>query len=286
MKIFLTGGTGFIGSHFLNQALAAGHQVRCLRRSSQSKPRIKLREEPEWLGLPLDKIEPRHLEGADVVVHLAASGMPPQASSWEGCMKTNFCDQNQLLNASNEAGISNIIIAGSYSEYGTSALRYDLIPCDAPLEPVGCYATSKACACVAAVSYCREKHIRLSYLRIFSAFGDGQFEKNFWPSMRKAAFAGEDFPLTLGEQIRDFIPVEDVAARFLAEATHLSTLDPELPTHIRIANVGTGRPQSLRQFAEYWWNHWKAKGQLVFGAVPYRKDEVMRYVPDLEVKEL
>jgi nucleoside-diphosphate-sugar epimerase len=115
--------------------------------------------------------------------------------------------------------------------------------------------------------------------------------------------------MTHGEQIRDFIPVEDVAARFLAEAIGMAeigdrrleiginqepgtknqepkTRNEEPESKIRIAHIGSGRPQSLRQFAEYWWNHWEAKGQLLFGAVPYRENEIMRYVPDLKVNEL
>ncbi len=43
MRLFVTGATGFIGSHFVNQALAAGHEVVALRRTEQSRPRIELR---------------------------------------------------------------------------------------------------------------------------------------------------------------------------------------------------------------------------------------------------
>ena len=48
MKIFVTGGTGFIGSHFLKQALAIGHDLICLRRPG-SRTRIPLKSEPTWL---------------------------------------------------------------------------------------------------------------------------------------------------------------------------------------------------------------------------------------------
>ena len=46
----------------------------------------------------------------------------------------------------------------------------------------------------------------------------------------------------------------------------------------RIRNLGSGRPQSVRQFAEYWWREFGARGKLLFGSLPYRSDDVMRYV--------
>ncbi len=79
-----------------------------------------------------------------------------------------------------------------------------------------------------------------------------------------------------GEQIRDFIPVESVAQAFLR------VLDIPLDTRHStplVANIGTGKPQTLRAFAEHWWKHWGATGKLLPGALPYRPNEVMRYVP-------
>ena len=53
MKIFLTGGTGFVGSHFINKAHDAGHEIISLKRH-RSKSRIDLKKEPEWVYGNLD----------------------------------------------------------------------------------------------------------------------------------------------------------------------------------------------------------------------------------------
>ena len=95
--------------------------------------------------------------------------------------------------------------------------------------------------------------------------------------LRKAALAGEDFPMTLGEQVRDYMPVMDIAESFTKALT--MQLLPGKPV---IANIGSGNPQTLRAFAEFWWERFQAKGKLHVGAVPYRKGEVMRYVPDIK----
>jgi nucleoside-diphosphate-sugar epimerase len=83
--------------------------------------------------------------------------------------------------------------------------------------------------------------------------------------------------MTAGEQVRDFIPVELVADAFIA-ALSRSDLKPGEP---QVENLGTGKPQTLRAFAEHWWKIWGAKGALRFGTLPYRPNEVMRYVPKI-----
>jgi nucleoside-diphosphate-sugar epimerase len=86
--------------------------------------------------------------------------------------------------------------------------------------------------------------------------------------------AGGDLSMTAGEQVRDFTPVEQVAARLLSACRW--DIDQGNPL---VENVGTGHPQSIREFAEHWWTRWNAPGRLLFGALPYRRGEVMRYVP-------
>ncbi|MEI8283803.1 MAG: hypothetical protein WCG52_02325, partial [bacterium] len=59
-----------------------------------------------------------------------------------------------------------------------------------------------------------------------------------------------------------------------------STSDTRNSTLV-VANIGTGHPQTIRSFAEHWWKKWDAKGKLLPGALPYRDNEVMRYVPEV-----
>jgi len=148
---------------------------------------------------------------------------------------------------------------------------------DAPLEPTHAYAASKAAATMAAVALAVEQQVELVLLRPFHVFGEGEASQRFWPSLRKAALAGEDFPMTVGEQIRDFIPVEKVADAFVSALarTDLRAGEP------KIKNVGTGKPQTLRAFARHWWKQWGAQGKLKIGDVPYRVNEIMRYVPQI-----
>ncbi len=275
MKIFVTGGTGFIGSHFLDQALRAGHEVVALRRSPSSKPRIPITGSPIWLDKTMPEVTAGDMRGADVLVHLAAAGVSPQQATWSELFRANVDDSLALWLTAADAGLRRFVICGSCFEYGSSAERYEFIPVDAPLEPVNAYGASKAAATMAVSALTMERELQTTVLRPFHAFGKGEADGRFWQSLKLAAHTGRDFPMTRGDQIRDFMPVEAVASSLLHVCEHKNAPSGK-PV---IENVGMGRPQSLRSFAEYWWKEWGAKGRLLPGAVSYRAGEVMRCVP-------
>ena len=275
MQIFLTGGTGFIGSHFLRQSLQDGHTVRALRRSRASKPRIKSIFSPRWIDCQLDEVCPSDLSGCEALVHLAAHSVHYPFDTLSNCLRWNLSSVLTLFEKARLAGVQRFIVAGSCFEYGHSGERYEYIPSNAPLEPANSYAVSKAAATLALSQWASEHQLHLEILRVFHVYGDGESASRFWPSLRRAALSGSDFPMTAGLQIRDFVPVESVAKAFLARTTakHI-----DFPS-VQVLNVGTGRPSSLLAFAQQWWEAWNASGFLLEGVVPYRENECMRYVP-------
>lgn len=274
MKIFLTGGTGFIGTHFLRSPHGRSHEILALRRPGSSCC-LPLRNEPTWVSGGLDTVAEQRLAGCDALVHLASPGVSPKKADWEELFKWNVTETLRLVDSARRAGVRRVVVAGTFAEYGRSADRFDPIPPEAPLEPTYGYAASKAAASVALNAYAIEHGVELAYLRVFSAFGDGQFEANFWPALKKAALAGNDFPMTSGEQVRDYMPVEDVASCFWTVVTR-TVLTPGRPL---TANVGSGRAVSMRDFAEEWWARFQAAGSLQIGALPYRSNEVMKFIP-------
>jgi nucleoside-diphosphate-sugar epimerase len=275
MKIFLTGGTGFIGSHLLRLLGTTDHKVTALRRVS-SQPCIDIGSEPLWLVKEMDRLEPIDFAGMDTLVHLASVGVSPKTSTWRDLLYWNVSVMADLLEKAHAAGVRRFVLAGSYAEYGLSADRYDFIPADAPLLPSTPYAASKAAGFIVANTFAIEKSIELYYLRIFSAYGEGQYINNFWPALRAAALSGADFPMTLGGQVRDFIPVERVAETFLCSIEGSSSVQKGVPF---VENVGTGRPMSMLEFAEKCWTDWGAKGKIIAGVKPYRLNEPMRFAP-------
>ena len=278
MKIFLTGGTGFIGSHFINKAISKGIKVIALRRSKSSKPRIPLAEDPLWLDKGMDEVVKEDFLGCDILVHLAAHSANVPYDTLEQCIHWNVNMPLKLFRCAVAANLKNYIVAGSCFEYGDSGMRYEFIPTDAPLEPTLSYPASKAMASIAFSQLAKELKLKLKILRIFQVYGEGEAESRLWPSLRKAANSGDNFSMTAGEQVRDFVNVDNVAEKFVmacfGEWNDSKTL--------YIQNIGSGEPMTIRSFAEYWWQKWGAKGKLKIGKIDYRKGEIMRYVPSLD----
>ncbi len=272
MRVFVTGGTGFVGRHFLRQALAAGHDVTAVHRPGSNRE-LGPGRAPCWLERGLDEVAQPDLAGHQVLVHLAAHTANHPYDTLEKCRHWNVTVPLQLFTRAHQAGVSRQIAAGSCFEYGRAAERYDFVPPDAPLEPIGTYPASKAAASVALAKQARATGSRLSLLRIFQVFGPGEPPARFWPSLRAAAESGRDFPMSPGEQVRDFIRVEDVAGRFVQE------LERAVPAgQPEILHVATGQPQTLLAFATHWWTAWNARGRLQPGSMPYRAGEIMRLV--------
>jgi nucleoside-diphosphate-sugar epimerase len=281
MKIFLTGGTGFIGSHLLSLLGTTTHKVTALRRCS-SLPCIDIGREPLWLDKAMDMLELSDFSGIDVFVHIASTGVSPKTESWHDLFYWNVLVMLDLLEKAHMGGVKRFVLIGSCAEYGLSADKYDFIPVDAPLFPTSPYAASKAAGFIAANTFAIEKQIELSYLRIFSAYGEGQYSSNFWPSLRAAALSGADFLMTPGGQIRDFVPIGNVAKSILGSIEDHGVVQKGIPF---VANVGTGHSVSMLEFAEKFWAEWGATGRIIAGAKPYRAHEPLRFVPKMNKTE-
>ena len=276
-KILITGGSGFIASYVARRCIERNCEILLQTRAGKIMDDLAHCQAVKLLNCSFLALAPELLNGIDCIIHLASAGVSPRKSEWDELEEVNIkgalamCQLAQKLKA-------NIVMAGSYSEYGRSGLRYNEIPVDAPLEPTFPYAVSKAAGCQVALGFARSEGLGVAYLRIFNAFGLGQHESNLWPSLIKAAKSDQDFGMTEGQQIRDFVPVEDVANQFADAATELEMREGS-PF---VSNVGSGKTVTVREFSEYWWKRCDAKGSLKIGSEPYRANEVMRFVPSLK----
>ena len=274
MNIFITGGTGFIGSNFIERALKKNFKVTALKRNNDSNPSIKLSNEPTWLISSIENIKASQLKDFDVIIHLASAGVSPKKCSWNELSKTNILDSFELIKKANNAGCKRIIISGTAFEYGYSANLFERIPINAPLIPLTLYGASKVAGFYKLYSYALNNEIEFYYPRIFSVYGHGQYHKNFWPSLYNSAVKGDDFKMTNGDQIRDFIHIDDVVSK-LIEGCLRKDLLAKKPL---VENIGTGRGITLKNFAISQWLKFAKGGELLFGEINERENEIQRLV--------
>ena len=96
--------------------------------------------------------------------------------------------------------------------------------------------------------------------------------------MKLAAITGNDFYMTLGNQIRDFIKVEEVAQHLLNAISREDVLTGK-PL---VVNIGTGFGQSLKEFAMKEWKNFGAKGELLPGKLESRINEIKQMVANID----
>ena len=215
MKILVTGGAGFIGSHVVRLLLDAGHQVAVLDNFSHGYKESVDSRAKLLVGDINDRGKTKAaLKGIDAVIHMAGLIVVPESVA----NPTAYCDNNvigtvSLLETMRNTGVKKIIFSSSACVYGTP----DKLPImeDAQIKPDNPYGACKASVESFLQSFNAVYGIDAVILRYFNPYGPGELhepETHAIPNFIKSALSKKPIPLYWqGEQIRDFIYIEDLA---------------------------------------------------------------------------
>ena len=248
MRFLITGGAGFIGVPLANKLVQQGHTVRVLDDLSAGD---RSRLDPA-VNFTRGDIEDkpkvwRLLSKVDCVYHLAARVSVPESVLYpREYNKTNVSGTVAIMEAMRDAGIQRVVLASSGAVYGEQKLAkvHEKLPPD-PTSP---YAVSK----LAAEGYVRTIgggwQIETVALRIFNAYGPGQAIPPTHPPVipqfiRQILGNGSLVICGNGQQVRDFVYVDDVIRALVAAAT-AEKIDRQ------IINIGTGVGTSINQLVE------------------------------------
>lgn len=191
------------------------------------------------------------------LIHLAWGGLPNYESNSH--FEVELPIQYRFLDALLTQGLKRVVVAGTCLEYGSisGALREDAIA--APHTP---YGFAKNTLRQMLEFRQTAKPFELVWARLFYLFGDGQNPKSLYSQLQAAVAAGAAaFPMSGGEQVRDFSDVADVARVIVT----LGLTDADLG----IVNVCSGTPRTVRSLVEGWIkeNNWSITPDL--GRYPY-----------------
>jgi len=254
MRITVSGGAGFIGSHLVDRLVENGHHVVVLDDFSSGHRANLPEDHPRLRILEGDAADPRAAaaatDGASVVVHLAA--VASVRASIEHPVTThraNLIATLIMLEAACAAGAQDFLYASSAAVYGDSQDRP--IAEDAPKTPLSPYAADKLAGEHYLAHYHRTGRIRGVAFRFFNVYGPRQDPTSPYSGVisifARSARRGE--PITVygdGEQTRDFVYVSDVVDQ-LAAAIAAAPSRPSDGGELPVFNLGTGRDVSLRQ---------------------------------------
>ncbi len=240
MTIVVTGASGFVGRHVLH-ALAALTEEEIVAVSRHVPNALPKDVRHVALDLAQAKKEDyARLGNPDTLVHLAWGGLPNYLSRHH--FEIELPRHYRFLRFMIEAGLSSLLVTGTCYEYGMvdGALDEDRQPL--PANP---YAFAKV-ALLRQLEFLRAGHpFALTWARLFYTWGDGQSPTSIYPLLLAAAAGGDStFPMSSGEQLRDYLPVSAVADILARLALRRAD--------VGVVNVSSGEPVSIRALVERW----------------------------------
>ncbi|MHB2017242.1 MAG: SDR family oxidoreductase [Candidatus Xenobia bacterium] len=252
MRVLVTGGAGFIGSHLVDRLLDDGREVVVLDNFSSGRPsnlahiagnsRLQVHE--------VDVTDQRRImpyfEGVDQVYHIAGIGdIVPSIENPRPYYDSNVSGTVSVLEATRQNGVRRLVYAASSTCYGMP----DVFPTpeSAPIRPQFPYALTKYLGEQCVMHWGHVYQLPVVSLRLFNVFGprsrtSGSYGAVFGVFLAQK-LAGK--PLTVvgdGTQTRDFTYVSDVANAFVTAA------DSSLTD--MILNVGSGGTCSVNRLAD------------------------------------
>ncbi len=262
MKAAVTGATGFIGRHVVAALAAAGAETVEVGRSVEGANAVRL----DIHDAPADAFV--KMGSPDVVIHLAWAGLPNYKSLHH--FEDELPAQYRFLSGLVRSGLKRLVVTGTCFEYGMQpgALSEDMTA--VPTNPYGFAKDSLR----RQLQYLKAAQpFDLVWARLFYMYGEGQAANSLLPQLQTAVARGDaSFNMSGGEQLRDYLPVSEIA-RILVALAH-SDRD------CGVVNVCSGKPVSVRSFVESWLAERGGAIALNRGHYPYPDYEPMAFWGD------
>ena len=269
MKVAVTGAAGFVGRHVAAQLEKRGNAPTLVVRPGSPIPH----------GLPGDRvvlmdIGDAHADAYDrlgrpeMLSHLAWGGLPNYSSPRH--LEEELPAHRSFLRGLLDAGLAGLAVAGTCLEYGmqSGALREVL-----PTAPVTAYGKAKDALRTELEHLRRIRPFNLTWARLFYLHGEGQAPGSLLPQLEGAIARGDGaFNMSGGEQLRDYLPVDE-AAGYLVDLA-LNGRDNG------VVNVCSGQPISVRELVEGVVARHSSSIELNLGHFPYPEYEPMAFWGD------
>lgn len=271
MKILVTGATGFIGHHVVKWLVDHGYTVIATGTSEEKAKQFAWFRSVTFI--PCDyyaenKDYFEHFEKPDILIHLAWKNVHGvmDRSNIENTLFQELNFYKSFMNGE----IKKIVGIGSCYEYGPiNGCCYE----DIPTNPVNPYAIAKDTLRRYLTLSLAEMNIPFNWIRIFFAYGEGQNEKSLIPQLDSAILRGDkEFPMSGGEQLRDYLPIEKIA-EYIGKISMQKNI-------LGVVNCCSGNTISVRRLVEERILEKNAKITLKYGVYPYHQYEGMAFWGD------
>lgn len=262
LRVFLTGASGFIGSHVLRRLLSAGHDV-----SAMVVPNDPLWRLRDLVGrfdvLTGDLADVPALRTAlttwkpEACIHLAWYAEPGKYLHAPENV-TALTASLILIQELATARCSHLVGVGTCAEYDS---EQGYLREDGPTRPTTLYAAAKLSCGLLGQRLAATAGMQFAWARIFYPYGPYEDERRVVPALIRSLLRKQPFPATMGDQVRDYLHVEDVAAALVLLAEKRAD---------GVFNVASGVPVTIRHLMESVGELLDSSQLIQFGALPYR----------------
>ncbi|GAB0058343.1 CDP-abequose synthase [Candidatus Magnetaquicoccaceae bacterium FCR-1] len=263
MHVLLTGATGYLGSHLAHALVAGGVKVSILKRSTSCLTRLAdIQHHLAMFDIDEKGIEAPFRSGGhiDAIIHAATSYGRNGENEFE-VFKVNTQFPLDLLQTAT--------CFNTETFFNTDTILH---------EYLNAYALSKQQFSQWGRIFAESTKIQFVNIRLEHIYGPGDDSSKFTTWMiRQCLNRASRIPLTKGEQMRDFIYIEDVVAAYMLMFKNLTG---QKKVWQEVA-LGSGTPVKIRHFAETVKKLTNSDSELDFGAFPYRNNEIMSSSADI-----
>lgn len=272
MKFLVTGAAGFVGRHVVAALLARAHQVTAVDCDEDRARKMSWFGQCRFVRCDIHQPVtcPHDVFGdAEAVIHLAWPGLPRYHALFH--YEVNLPADYRFLKALVTDGYPRLLITGTCLEYG---MQCGCLPETAATRPTIPYALAKDTLRKFLEMLQMERPFTLQWARLFYMHGEGQNPNSLLALLDRAIEQGDPtFNMSGGEQLRDYLPVAQLADHLVALA--------ENREFDGIVNVCSGTPISVRRLAELRIAEKKADIRLNLGHYPYPDYEPMAFWGDV-----
>lgn len=231
MKIFITGGTGFLGRYVVRELSRRGHHLMLLSRQRRHERGVEfikgdMSDVSKW-GKKLKVFKP------DAAIHLAWEGLPSQ--DFDVSMK-NLTGGLECIRALGEAGCKTIVVAGSDQEYGHTGKK---VKETSPVQPYNLLFSTKVALYWLGSKIAQQYNMNFIWGRMFFIYGAGQRSGALIPYLVSSLRSGGSPEIRNPYGANDFVYVADVARAIALLTTQKSKSSNE------IYNIGSGQLTSI-----------------------------------------
>jgi UDP-glucuronate decarboxylase len=277
MKILITGGAGFLGSHLCDRLISEGNEVICLDNffTGSKQNIVHLLDNPNFELMRHDVVDPFKAE-VDQIYNLACPASPVHYQHNPiKTVKTSVMGAINALGLAKRVG-ARILQASTSEVYGDPEVHPQPEDYKGNVNPIGpraCYDEGKRCAETLFFDYHRQNNVDIRVIRIFNTYGprmrpdDGRVVSNFIIQ----ALKGEDITVYGdGKQTRSFCYVDDLIEAMIRMMNQEETVGP----------VNTGNPNefTILELAEKVIELTGSKSKIIFKELP--EDDPMQRKPD------